>query len=149
LEVPIGATDSFCASVEGSLCIRNASQNGNGLANFCCPTAEQCTNLGGTPRITPYMCVGDGVSGIKTAIGCVPITSIEKTTSFFLRWTVGIVGGIAMLLLIYGSYEIITSRGDKYKLQSGKDVLLATLSGIFLIIFAIMLLRIIMGVLNT
>lgn len=86
-----------------------------------------------------YLCSrpDTGLPGINTAIGCVPIENTNDLLSYFVRWTVGIIGGIALLLIIFASYQIITSQGDKYKLQSGKDMLTAAITGLILAIFAI------------
>jgi hypothetical protein len=83
----------------------------------------------------------DGES-INTAIGCIPVTSQEGLFGFFLKWGLGIAGGVAFLLMIIASFQIITSSGDPKKLQAGKDLLTAAISGIVLLIFSVFILRI-------
>lgn len=93
-----------------------------------------------------YLCRPNGdlnKTGVNTELGCIPIDTPEEGIVFLIQWAVGIAGGVALLLLIYGSFEIITSRGDKYKLQSGKDIVVAAIAGLVLIIFAIMIYRVI------
>lgn len=90
------------------------------------------------------MCNND--NGINTAIGCIPIFSNDAMVafvSFLLRWSSGIAGGIGMILIIYSGYMIMTSAGDPKKVQAGKELLQASLSGIFMVVFAVFLLRII------
>lgn len=86
-----------------------------------------------------YLCPG----GINTAIGCVPIEDTNALFSFLLRWGIGIAGGVAFLLIIYASIIIITSTGDPKRLQAGKELLGAALSGILLLIFSVFIMRII------
>lgn len=81
--------------------------------------------------------------GIKTPIGCVPIDSTTSLFSFFLRWGLGIAGGIAFLLVIYASFIIMTSTGNPERLQSGKELLTAAFTGMLFLIFSIFILRII------
>lgn len=90
---------------------------------------------------TDYLC-DDNVS-LKTAIGCIPFTVISDTVKFFLRWAIGVGGGIALLFIIYASLQIITSSGNPDKLQEGRDMLTSTIVGILMTIFSIFLLRII------
>lgn len=81
--------------------------------------------------------------GINTAIGCVPIENTDSLFAFFLRWGIGIAGGVAFLLIINASIMIITSTGDPKRLQAGKELLGAALSGILLLIFSVFIMRII------
>lgn len=85
-------------------------------------------------------------SGIDTAIGCIPILSneaLKEFVIFLLRWGSGIAGGVGMILIIYSGYMIMTSAGDPKKVQAGKELLQASLSGVFMVVFAAFLLRII------
>lgn len=84
-------------------------------------------------------------TGIDTAIGCVPITDQTALFGFFLKWGLGIVGGIAFLLIIIATFQIMTSSGDPKKTQAGKELLTAAISGVVLLIFSVFILRIITG----
>ena len=81
--------------------------------------------------------------GITTAVGCVPFGNTNSLIGFFLGWGIGIAGGIAFLLMVYATFLIITSAGDPKKLNAGKELLVAALSGLFLLIFSVFLLRLI------
>lgn len=95
-----------------------------------------------TAHPTPdYICPGE--ESIKTAIGCAPIGNTNELIAFFIRRAMGIIGGVAMLLIILASFQILTSQGDKYKLQSGKDMFTAAAAGLMLAIFAVLALQII------
>lgn len=94
---------------------------------------------GGNPTEFSGLCP-DG--GIDTAIGCIPFQDINELTKFFLRWALGIGGGIAILLIIYASFIIITSTGDPRRMQGGKELLTSAIAGVMLIIFSVFILRI-------
>lgn len=88
----------------------------------------------------------DGGNRIDTAIGCIPLfgnDSLVEFVGFLLRWGGGIAGGIAMILIIYSGYMIITSTGDPKKVQAGKELLGSSVAGIIMIIFAVLILRLI------
>jgi hypothetical protein len=90
-----------------------------------------------------------GGMGFQTAIGCIPFATSdgrpnpEGVGGFFLKWGLGIAGGISFILIIYSSVIIITSSGDPHKMQAGKELLTAALSGLVLLIFSMYILRVI------
>ncbi len=79
---------------------------------------------------------------IDTAIGCVPIDQ-QGFVVFILKWAIGIAGGIAFILIVIASFQIITSQGDPKKLQAGKELLSSAIMGLLLLIFSVFILRII------
>jgi len=87
----------------------------------------------------PESCLGG--NGIKTAIGCIPFAHEQDTAAFFLRWGMGIGGGIATVLIVVASFMISTSQGDPRRLQSGKELLTSAISGLVLLIFSAFVLR--------
>ncbi|PIZ02749.1 hypothetical protein COY59_03020, partial [Candidatus Gottesmanbacteria bacterium CG_4_10_14_0_8_um_filter_37_24] len=56
---------------------------------------------------------------------------------------IGMVGGIAFLYLIYGFFLILTSGGNAEKIEQAKQIIISALSGLILIIFSVLLLKII------
>ncbi len=84
----------------------------------------------------------NGVDCIDTAIGCVPIDQ-TKFLSFVLRWAIGIASGVAFILIVLASFQIMTSQGDIKKVQAGKELLTSAIMGLILIIFSVFILRII------
>ncbi len=86
----------------------------------------QCSNRPGT---------------VSTAIGCVDFNNINVTSRFFLRWALGIAGGVALFLIGLASYQIATSQGDPRRLQSGQELLLSAIGGLIMIILSVFLLR--------
>lgn len=89
-------------------------------------------------------CPGFENQKLNTAIGCIPIlTTKEAFLSFVLKWAVGIGGGIAFLLIIYASFMIMTSAGNPERLKAGQELLTSAISGLILLIFSVVILKII------
>lgn len=80
---------------------------------------------------------------VDTAIGCVPINDTQALLGWLFGWGIGVGGGIALLMVIIASFQIITSSGDPRKLQGGKELMISALSGLILLIFSAFVLRII------
>ncbi|MCS7092565.1 MAG: hypothetical protein NZM26_04405 [Patescibacteria group bacterium] len=88
----------------------------------------------------------DSTNGIVTAIGCISLSAsnpLVDIVSLFLRFGGGIAGGIGIILIIYSGYMIMTSSGDPKKVQAGKELLGAAVSGVIMLIFAVFILRLI------
>lgn len=80
--------------------------------------------------------------GIWTAIGCIPATQsglFEKVFSLGL----GIAGGIAFLLILFGGFQILMSAGNPEQLNEGKELVSSAVAGLLLIIFSVFLLRLV------
>lgn len=86
---------------------------------------------------------GPEESGILTAIGCIPIRDANEFVGWFLRWAMGIAGGIAFVLMLIAGFQIMTASGNPEKVQGGKELLNAAISGLILIIFSVFLLKLI------
>lgn len=80
--------------------------------------------------------------GIQTAIGCIP----TEPTQFILavsRLATGVGGGIALLLMIAGSFKMMTSAGNPDALKEGSEQISSAIIGLLFIIFAVLLLKVI------
>ncbi|OGM25062.1 hypothetical protein A2715_03925 [Candidatus Woesebacteria bacterium RIFCSPHIGHO2_01_FULL_39_32] len=95
----------------------------------------------GKPCDTPG--IGDCTAEIYTAIGCIPITEQNAFARFVILWGIGIVGGIALILIIYAGFMIITSGGNPQRLQAGKELLTAAVMGVVLLLFGAYILNLI------
>jgi hypothetical protein len=80
---------------------------------------------------------------IDTAIGCIDITSESGFAGFFLKWAIGLGGGIAFLLVVYSGFMILTSKGSPERLKAGQELLSSAIMGLILLIFSVFILRII------
>lgn len=95
-----------------------------------------------TPQNFVTNCLG-GKQGINTAVGCIPIEDANSFAGWFLKWAIGIAGGIAFLMLIFSGFQIMTSSNNPQQLQTGRELLTAAVSGLILIVFSAFLLKLI------
>lgn len=96
---------------------------------------------GPKPCVPELVGKNQGRDCISTGIGCIPFDDPNSIAAFFLRWGLGIAGGIAILLIIVASFIITTSSGDPKKVQGGKELLMAAIGGVILIIFSTFILQ--------
>jgi len=86
----------------------------------------------------------DSSSGeIYTAIGCIPVSSTPEFISWILGWAIGIGGGIALILIIVATFQIMMSSGNPEKVQAGKELLTSAIAGLIMLIFSIFILKVI------
>ena len=78
-----------------------------------------------------------------TALGCINTSSPQEFIVWLLKSVIGIAGGIAFLLMLWGGFQIITSTGNPEKLNKGKEILTSAIIGLVVIIFAVFLLQLI------
>jgi len=117
----------------------------------CCDTPAECTSATTPPAATTPP--GSGSTGgtsqilngncLDTAIGCIPIDSEGGFFSFLLSWAIGIGGGISFLMIIFASFQIMTSQGDPKRLQAGQELLYSAIMGLILLVLSVFILRII------
>jgi len=79
---------------------------------------------------------------VDTGIGCVPYNAPDLA-AFIVRIVVGIAGGIALLLLIAGGVQFVSSGGDPDSIDEAKQRITAAVSGLLLIIFSLVVLKVI------
>ena len=76
-----------------------------------------------------------------TVLGCLPREPAVFVT-WFLRFAMGIGGGVAFLFMVMGAFKVLTSGGDVLQLSSGKKMISRAILGILVIVFAVIILRI-------
>lgn len=79
---------------------------------------------------------------VWTAIGCVPVT-LDGFVGAILPFAIGIAGGIAFLLILFGALQIMTSAGNPEKLNAGRELVTSAIVGLLLIIFSVFILQLI------
>ncbi len=67
-------------------------------------------------------------------IGCVPQDPAGFAQKFY-GIGLGLIGGVAVLFLIYGAYTILTSQGSPEQLNKGKSYIFYAIAGVLLAIF--------------
>ncbi len=77
---------------------------------------------------------------VKTALGEVPI-DINGLVGWFFGHMLGIIGGIALLLMISASLQILTSAGDPNKIKKGQEAFTSVVIGLIFILLSLFLLR--------
>ncbi len=93
-----------------------------------------------------YLCVGkpeEPTGNSWTAIGCITTSDPQAFIAWLLGAAIGIAGGIAFLLMLWGGFQIITSTGDPEKLNRGKEILTSAIIGLVVIVFSVFLLKLI------
>ena len=84
---------------------------------------------------------GDGSADkCSTAFGDIP-TDITKFAGKVLSIALGIAGGIALILLVYGSIRVLTSTGNPQNVAAGRDIIVAAIAGLLFLIFSVLILR--------
>ena len=120
--------------------IQQALKTTNPLANTPCRFLD--------PNTSEYQncinCMGNAKSPtgkVWTVFGCVDTTSTGGLFSTVFQFLSYMLGGVAMLLLIYASFLYITSQGDAEKIKTAKSLLTAIIAGMLFIIFSIMIMK--------
>jgi hypothetical protein len=85
--------------------------------------------------------MNDG-TGAWTALGCIQ-TDPKQFIGQILGIGVGIGGGIAFLLILFGGFQILMSAGNPEKLNAGKELITSAITGLLIIIFSLFILRLI------
>ncbi len=80
---------------------------------------------------------------INTAIGCIPFGDTNAFVGFILRWAIGVGGGIAFLLIIIATFQIMSSSGEPERLKAGQELLTSAIAGLIMLIFSIFILKVI------
>ncbi len=81
-------------------------------------------------------------NGVETAIGCVPTEPVALIKGV-LTFSTRIAGGLTLLLMIFGAFEMITSAGNPDTLKKGQERFRDAIIGLLFIIFSVLLLQII------
>ena len=95
---------------------------------------------------TPVWEVGCGAGEVNTALGCISTKAEPGTGSFFesiLRVAIGLGGGLALVLMLYGVFVVTTSAGIPDKLKEGSEVITSAITGLIFIILSVFLLNLI------
>ena len=75
-----------------------------------------------------------------TVISCISTDPAEFTQTI-LRFVTTIAGGIIFIVLLYGSFLVLTSAGDPQQLGRGKSMIKSGIIALILIIFSVFILQ--------
>lgn len=89
-------------------------------------------------------CVESDPTGqsVWTAIGCISV-SPQGFVQTLLTFAIGIAGGIAFLMILFGAYSCMVSAGNPEKLNGCKEIITSALMGLLLVVFSTVILQII------
>jgi glucose uptake protein GlcU len=77
-----------------------------------------------------------------TELGCIPNDPIGFVAKFY-GIGLGIIGGVAVLFIIYGGYIILSSQGNPQNLNKGKSYITYAIIGLLLAVFGYVFVQII------
>ncbi len=77
-----------------------------------------------------------------TDFGCVPNTPVGFVEKFY-GIGLGLIGGVALIGIIYAGYLILTSQGNPMQLEKGKGYLYSSIAGVLLAVFAFVFIQVI------
>lgn len=78
----------------------------------------------------------------KTPIGTISTDPAGFATDI-LSLGIGIAGGIAFILMIFGAYRLMFAGGNPDAMQQGREIITAAVAGLIVVVFAIFILRLI------
>lgn len=87
------------------------------------------------------------INEVYTDFGCVPNDPIGFVEKFY-GIGLSVIGMVAILFLIIGGYQILTSQGNPEKLQKGREYILYSVLGVLLAVFGFVFVQIVTGVLH-
>ncbi len=79
---------------------------------------------------------------VQTAVGPIE-TKPEAFVKSLFGLVLGLSGGIALLLIIYGGYQLMASRGKPEAMEAARDQITAAIIGLLFIIFALVILQVV------
>jgi hypothetical protein len=81
-------------------------------------------------------------AGAWTAFGCIHATPQLFITEI-LRVGIDVAGGIALLLILVGGFQVLTSAGNPEHLNAGKELITSAIAGLLIIVFSLFILQLI------
>ncbi len=79
---------------------------------------------------------------VSTDLGCIPNDPFAFVVKFY-GIGLGLIGGVALLIIIYGGYIILTSQGQSDQLGKGKSYIYHAIAGLLLAIFGFVFIQVI------
>jgi len=81
--------------------------------------------------------------GAWTALGCIPTDLSRILKDYIFVYGLGIAGGIAFLMILFGGFKILTSTGNPESIAQGGQMITSALAGLLIIIFSVAILKLI------
>lgn len=147
----VASNQTTCTGTQPVACSQKFPTPGK-INRYCCYTQADCDNAKASiqqditdqlakPQSSGVTC-GTNNTGIKTAIGCIPVLgSTDDFLAAVLKWAVGIGGGIAFALMLYAGFMLMTAQGNPERMKAGQELLTSAVAGLILLIFSIFILK--------
>lgn len=119
------------------ICIKKADTSLDALKPLCANIQS------GSERNSCLACLSGDPVGVWTGMGCIKANVQSFIQDTLLSWGVGLAGGVSMLCIIYSAFMMQTSGGNAEKVKKAQQLLTACITGLMLIIFSVLILRII------
>jgi len=68
----------------------------------------------------------DSVGCIKSKGGCASLSDVTLAMTAFIKYALGIIGGVALLFFIWGGVQWLISGGNSERIQRGKQIMINT-----------------------
>jgi hypothetical protein len=124
-------------------CRSSAPRCDDGLREVNFALACTCKKYSFIPINNPWSNPCGDNNKLPTAIGCIDFTSTTGLTKSILTFAIGVGGGIAFLLMIFGSFMVMTSSGNPERQQAGKEMITSAIMGLLLILLSVFILQLI------
>lgn len=109
-----------------------------------CENIGSSSKLGGSPSPEQGSCKSCAASGgVWTALGCFNGNLSDFVTKNIMQTGVGIAGGISLLCIMFAAFQMQTSGGNAEKIKKAQELLTNCITGLMVIIFSILILKII------
>ncbi|MFC1727729.1 pilin [Patescibacteria group bacterium] len=79
--------------------------------------------------------------GIRTAVGCINVITLVGLLKSLRTLAFGVGGGIAFLMMVFGTFQVLASAGYPKKIQAGKQMITSAIIGLVFIILTVFILR--------
>lgn len=89
-----------------------------------------------------YAQCADGMR--QTDLGCLPDSPVGFVETLY-TWGLGLIGMVALLFMIYGGYQILTSRGNPEAVEKGREYIMYSIIGLIMAVFGFLILQVIAG----
>ena len=79
---------------------------------------------------------------MNTDFGCIPMDPVAFVQKFY-GIGLGLIGGVAVLFIIYGGYLLLVSKGNPIGVEKGKQYIMYSIIGILFAVFGFVFVQLI------
>ncbi len=91
----------------------------------------------------PVLAQCDAAGSCDTALGKIDTSDPAGFVKNVLTLAIGIGGAIALLLMLYGLFIIITSSGIPDKIKAGQEIITSAVAGLIFIVLSVVIFKIV------